>query len=87
MILLVVSSYLHQNLCFLISSQEPRQLFPFPTGSLYGHMRSTYYTCFVNQSLMKIEMKINEIRSKVRSKVKSQLSYPPLNFKIILEDY
>ena len=35
---------------------------------------------------MKIEMKINEISSKVLSKVKSQLSYPPLNLKRILED-
>ena len=34
---------------------------------------------------MKIEMKINEIRSKVLSKVKSQLFYPPLNLKRILE--
>ena len=32
---------------------------------------------------MKTEMKINEISSKVLSKVKSQLSYPPLNWKII----
>ena len=45
-----------------------------------------YYTCFVNQSLMKIEMKINEISSKVLSKVKSHFSYPPLNLKIMLED-
>ena len=37
-------------------------------------------------SLMKIEMMINEISSKVLSKVKSQLSYPPLNLKRILED-
>ena len=29
----------------------------------------TYYTCFVNQSLMKIEIQINEISSKVLSKV------------------
>ena len=45
-------------------------------------------TCevLVNQSLMKIEMKINEISSKVLSKVKSQLSYLPLNLKRILED-
>ena len=35
---------------------------------------------------MKIEMKINGISSKVLSKVKSQLSYPPLNLKRILED-
>ena len=35
---------------------------------------------------MKIEMKVNEINSKVLSKVKSQLSYPPLNLKRILED-
>ena len=35
---------------------------------------------------MKIEMKINEISSKVLSKVKSQLSYPPLDLKRILED-
>ena len=35
---------------------------------------------------MKIEMKINEISSKVISNVKSQLPYPPLNFKRILED-
>ena len=48
---------------------EPGQIVSFPTGSLYGHMWSTYYTCFVNQSLMKIEMKINEISSKVLSKV------------------
>ena len=45
-----------------------------------------YYICFVNQSLMKIEMKANEINSKVLSKVNSQLSYPPLNLKRILED-
>ena len=32
---------------------------------------------------MKTEMKINEISSKVLSKVKRQLSYPPLNWKII----
>ena len=38
---------------------------------MYGHMCSTYYTSFVNLSLMKIEMKINEISSKVLSKVKS----------------
>ena len=56
---------------------EPGQIVSFPTSSLYGHMKSTYYTCFVNQSLMKIEMKINEITSKVLLKVKSQLSYPP----------
>ena len=45
-------------------------------------------TCevFVNQILMKIEMKINEISSKVLSKVKSQLPYPPLNLKRKLED-
>ena len=30
-------------------------------------------TCFVNQSLMKVEMKINEISSQVLSKGKSQL--------------
>ena len=36
---------------------EPGQIFSFPTGSSYGHMWSTYYSCFVNQSLMKIEMK------------------------------
>ena len=42
--------------------------------------------CFVNQSLMKIEMKINEISSKVLSKVKSQLSYPPLKVERTLED-
>ena len=35
---------------------------------------------------MKIELKINEISSKVFSKVKSQLSYPPLNLKTIVED-
>ena len=35
---------------------------------------------------LKIEMKINEISSKVLSKVKSQLSYPPLNLKRILEE-
>ena len=40
-----------------------------------------HYICFVNQSLMKIESKINEISSKVLSKVRSQLSFPPLNFK------
>ena len=34
---------------------------------------------------MKTEIKINEISSKVLSKVKSQLSYPPLNLKRILE--
>ena len=34
---------------------------------------------------MKIEMKTNEISSKVLSKVKSQLSYPPLNLKRILD--
>ena len=82
MILLVVSSYLHQNL-FTI---EPGQIVSFPTGSLYGHMLSIYYNCFVNQSLMEIEMKINEKCSKVLSKVKSQLSYPPLNLKRILKD-
>ena len=49
-------------------------------------MLSTYYICFVNQSLMKIEMMINEISSKVLLKVKSQLSYPQLNLKRILED-
>ena len=42
--------------------------------------------CFVNQLLMKIKMKINEISSKVLSKVKSQLSYLPLSLKRILED-
>ena len=41
---------------------------------------------FANQSLVKIEMKINEISSKVLSKFKSQLSYLPLNMKIKLED-
>ena len=35
---------------------------------------------------MKTEMKIIKISSKVLSKVKSQLSYPPLNLKRILED-
>ena len=34
---------------------------------------------------MKIEMKMNEISSKVLSKVKSQLSYPLLNLKRILD--
>ena len=86
MILLVISSYLYQNLYSLSLHIEPGQIFSFPTGSLYGHMWSTYYTCFVNQSLMKIEMKINEISSKVLSKIKSKLSYPPLNLKRILED-
>ena len=41
---------------------------------------------FLNQLLMKIEMKINEISSKVLSKVKSQYSYPPLNLKRMMED-
>ena len=35
---------------------------------------------------MKIEMKINEISSMVLSKVNSQLYYPPLNLKRILEE-
>ena len=42
--------------------------------------------CFVNQSLIKIQMKIYKISSKVLSKVKSQLSYLPLNLKRILEE-
>ena len=35
---------------------------------------------------MKIEMMIKEISCKFLSKVESQLSYPPLNLKRILED-
>ena len=41
---------------------------------------------FCKPILMKIEMKINEISSEVLSMVKSQLSYPSLNLKRILED-
>ena len=59
-------------------SVEPGQKFSFPTGFLYGHNG--------NQSLMKIEIKIIEISSKVLSKGKVHLSYPPLNYKRILED-
>ena len=43
-------------------------------------------TYFVNRSLMKIEMKINEMSSKFLLKVKSQLSNLPLNLIRILED-
>ena len=72
MVLLVDSSYFYQIYVYKLFTIEPGQIFSFTTGSLYGYMRSTYYTCFVNQSLVKIEMKINEINSKVLSTVKKQ---------------
>ena len=59
MILLVfIKIYVHNHFTIVAG-----QIVSFPKGSLYGHMCSTYYTCFVNQSLMKFEMKINEISS------------------------
>ena len=70
---------------FIISSQ----IVSFPTGSLYANVWSHVkylLHLFCKPILMKIEMKKNEISSKVISKVKSQLSYPPLNLKRILED-
>ena len=37
--------------------------------------------------LLKIEMKLKEVSSMVISIVESQLSYLPMNLKIILEDH